>query len=307
MEPSSISPIISVGLPVYNGQNYIREAIESILAQTYANFELVISDNASTDETQVICEEYAKMDPRIRYFRSPENRGAAWNFNNTFNLSKGEYFKWAAHDDVLLPRFLELTLKALHENPDAVLAHSQVGRIEDEGVLYKEDGDDGLHFDSEDPIQRFKDSVFGLHFFTNVFGLMPTSVLKNTSLIGGFASSDVVLVGQLALAGKIIEVPETLFLWRTHKEQSMQKVFKGSDHRAYTYWFDPARRGKLNFPHWRLLFENIRSVMKAKLSFTQKVQGVKVVLRSRTRISGRRQYLLDIVYAIKSKFRSHSS
>ena len=74
MEPSSISPIISVVLPVYNGQNYIREAIESILAQTYANFELVISDNASTDETQVICEEYAKMDPRIRYFRSPENR-----------------------------------------------------------------------------------------------------------------------------------------------------------------------------------------------------------------------------------------
>ena len=136
---------------------------------------------------------------------------------------------------------------------------------------------------------------------------MPTSVLKNTSLIGGFASSDVVLVGQLALAGKIIEVPETLFLWRTHKEQSMQKVFKGSDQRAYTYWFDPARRGKLNFPHWRLLFENIRSVMKAKLSFTQKVQGVKVVLRSRTRISGRRQYILDIVYAIKSKFRSHSS
>ena len=105
MEPSRNGPTISVGLPVFNGENFVREAIESILSQTFSDFELVISDNASTDSTQSICEEYQQKDKRVRYFRSPENRGASWNFNNTFHLSQGEYFKWAAHDDVLLPRY----------------------------------------------------------------------------------------------------------------------------------------------------------------------------------------------------------
>lgn len=307
MEPSSNGPTISVGLPVFNGENFVREAIESILSQTYSDFELVISDNASTDSTQSICEEYQQKDKRVRYFRSDENRGASWNFNNTFKLSRGEFFKWAAHDDVLLPRYLEETLRFLKENPDAVLVHSRVGRIENEGTIYKDDADPRLRFDCEDPIERFNDAVYGRHFFTNVFGLMPRSVLANTSLIGSFASSDVVLMGQLALAGKIIEVPEKLFLWRTHKEQSMQKEYHDGDHRAYAYWFNPAIRGKMNFPHWRLLGENLKSVLKADLSVPQKLHGLKIVLTSKTRISGRRQYLLDIVYAFKNKFSSHNS
>ncbi|MCZ6673649.1 MAG: glycosyltransferase family 2 protein [Verrucomicrobia bacterium] len=307
MAPSTSSPLISLGLPVYNGENYIHEAIDSVLSQTYSHFELVISDNASTDRTQAICEAYAKKDSRIRYYRNAENRGAAWNFNNTFYLAQGEYFKWAAHDDVLLPRFLELTLKALKDNPDAVLAHTQVGKIENDGVLFEESPEDGLAFDSDDPIKRFKDAVFGLHFFTNIFGLMPSSVLRETSLIGGYASSDVVLLGELALAGKLVEVPDQQFWWRTHKEQSMQKVFHGEDHRAYTYWFNPYRKGKLNFPHWKLLSEYIRCVLSADLTFLQKLKGLKIILTSRTRISGRRQYLLDIIYAFKGKFSRHNN
>src|SRR5215207_1517689 len=106
-------PRVSVGLPVYNGENYLAEAIDSVLAQTYQNFELIISDNASTDSTEEICRDYAARDRRIRYFREPQNRGAAWNFNHTFELARGEYFKWVAHDDVIGPQYLARTVDQL--------------------------------------------------------------------------------------------------------------------------------------------------------------------------------------------------
>ena len=93
-------PRVSIGLPVYNGENYMAAAIDSLLAQTFTDFELIISDNASTDATEQICRDYAHRDGRIRYYREEVNRGAAWNFTHTFELARGEYFKWHAHDDL---------------------------------------------------------------------------------------------------------------------------------------------------------------------------------------------------------------
>ena len=307
MDPSPTKPLISLGLPVYNGANYIRDAIDSILAQTYTNLELIISDNASDDETQAICEKYASQDSRVRYYRVRENRGASWNFNNTFYLAQGKYFKWAAHDDILLPRFLELTVKTLQENPDAVLAFTEVGQIDKNGAELPGYPETSLCFDSPDPLVRFNESVFGMHNFVNIFGLIPVEVLRKTDLIGGYASSDVVLLGRLAIEGKLLVVPERQFLWRNHEDQSMQKVYKGKDHRAYTYWFNPSRKGKMNFPHWKLLSEYLKTILGSPLPFSQKMRGIKIILTSRNRVSGRRQYLLDIFFAFKSKFqRKHT-
>ena len=103
----SSTPKVSIGLPVYNGERYLREALDSILGQTFRDFELIICDNASTDETAAICADYAARDPRIRYHRQTHNIGATANFNHTFELARGAYFKWAAHDDVLAPTWLE--------------------------------------------------------------------------------------------------------------------------------------------------------------------------------------------------------
>jgi glycosyltransferase involved in cell wall biosynthesis len=100
-------PPVSIGLPVYNGENYLKAALNSLLSQSYGNFELIIGDNASTDETKYICESYAKQDPRIRYFRHKTNIGAAANYNYLFELAQGDYFKWAAHDDVCSPDYLK--------------------------------------------------------------------------------------------------------------------------------------------------------------------------------------------------------
>jgi len=92
-------PQVSIGMPVYNGAKFIREALDSLLAQTFTDFELIISDNASTDETEAICQEYAAKDARIRYVRQAKNLGAVANFKFVLDEAVGEYFMWAAHDD----------------------------------------------------------------------------------------------------------------------------------------------------------------------------------------------------------------
>ena len=125
---------VSMGMPVYNGERYVAEAIESVLQQTFGDFELVISDNGSTDSTRSICEGYAARDPRVRYFRSDANRGATWNFNRVVELSRGEYFRWAAHDDRIRPEYLERCVAVLDADPEAVLCYTQVEIIDAAGA-----------------------------------------------------------------------------------------------------------------------------------------------------------------------------
>jgi len=127
-------PRVSIGLPVYNGEDYLAEAVDSILAQTFEAFELILSDNASTDATEEICRGYETQDPRVRYFRSPTNRGAAWNYNNTVHMANSsEYFKWAAHDDTCAPEYLRKCVEVLDRDPEVVLCHTTTIDIDAQG------------------------------------------------------------------------------------------------------------------------------------------------------------------------------
>jgi glycosyltransferase involved in cell wall biosynthesis len=119
------TPRVSIGLPVYNGENYLAETLDSILAQTFTDFEVIISDNASTDRTETICRQYAAQDRRIRYLRNTSNLGAAKNYNRVFELSQGEYFKWNGHDDPLAPVFLERCVAVLDRHPGVVLCFAR--------------------------------------------------------------------------------------------------------------------------------------------------------------------------------------
>src|SRR5581483_7973034 len=119
------NPKVSIGLPVYNGENYLAQAIECLLAQTFSDIELIISDNASTDGTEAIARDFAARDRRVRYVRQPLNRGAGWNFSETFRLAQGEYFKWAAHDDLCAPTFIERCVKVLDVDRELVLCFSR--------------------------------------------------------------------------------------------------------------------------------------------------------------------------------------
>src|SRR3989338_1106721 len=129
--------LLSIGMPVWNAQNYIREALNSILKQSFKDFELIISDNGSTDKTQKICEQYAKKDKRITYIRHETNRGAAWNYNYVVGLARGKYFKWAAHDDNLDPQFLRKCISVLEKDESVILAYTRAKLMDAKGVVTK--------------------------------------------------------------------------------------------------------------------------------------------------------------------------
>lgn len=140
----SKSPCVSIGLAVYNGEKYLKKALDSIIRQSFSDFELIISDNSSTDSTQRICEQYVSQDERIRYYRNNKNIGAPRNFNRTLEFASGKYFKWAASDDVLASDFLRKCVAILDKDTSVVLCHSITGRIDENGDLLGFYNDGGL-------------------------------------------------------------------------------------------------------------------------------------------------------------------
>jgi glycosyltransferase involved in cell wall biosynthesis len=209
---SSNQVLVSIGMPVYNGEKYVRQALESLLAQDYGNFELIISDNASTDGTAGICREYSRRDKRIQYFRSERNMGAAWNFNRVLELSMGKYFMWAAHDDAYLPTFLRRCAEALETTPSAVLAFSAMSVLDDRGHV-------GLIKD------RYVETV-GLNVLSRVrtsilmmgpslvYSLIRRTALGNNRRVSEVWGGDAALVIQLALQGGFCKIAEPLYLRR---------------------------------------------------------------------------------------------
>jgi glycosyltransferase involved in cell wall biosynthesis len=239
---------LTIGMPIYNGERFVAETLDSILAQD-CDFELVISDNGSTDGTEAICQRYAATDARVKSHRYDSNRGAAWNYNNCFRLSQGRYFKWAAYDDLLAPGFCSKCLDILDADPEVVLAYARASVIDEAGRFVRDDSD-RMNLTDESPPVRFAQyfaAYVGHNICNPVFGIFKSDVLKRTHLIGNFLSSDQILLGEIALHGKIREVPEGLFLFRWHPQNSMS-AFNAAQR---LLWFDPTRGGKLCLVHWQ--------------------------------------------------------
>lgn len=233
-------PRVSIGLPVYNGANYLAEALDSLLAQDFGDFEVLLSDNASTDATAEICAEYAARDARIHWTRNETNLGAARNYNRTFELARGEYFKWAAHDDRLAPSYLRRCVETLDAAPPSVvLCYPQTVLIDASGR------ESGLHPDRLDirdpePHARLNRFMRYVGQCNPVMGLMRSSALRRTGLIRTHIGSDMTLLAELALAGEFWEVPEPLFYRRIHELSSRQGRLSL---REVAKWFDPSAGG----------------------------------------------------------------
>ncbi len=248
-------PRLSIGLPIYNGANFGEYAITSLLDQTFDDFELIIADNASTDRTEQICREYAAQDDRIRYFRHEKNMGAAYNFNFTFHQAESEYFKWASHDDVLAPRYLARCVETLDNNPEIVLCHTLTDLIDDQGK-HLEDDHRPMRLDSQQSHKRFRDLSVIRHDCVLVFGVVRHKVLEQTPKIGNYVGSDRVLLCELALRGKLCEVPEHLFSRRRHKDTSCSLP----ERKERAAWFDPSQAGVVTYPNWRILRECVGAI-----------------------------------------------
>lgn len=273
-------PLISIGLPVYNGENFIKQALDSVLAQTFENFELIISDNASTDRTEAICRQYASQDERIRYYRTQHNLGAAPNYNRVFELSSGKYFKWIAHDDLCEPEFLERCVELFEQDESIILCYSEVKiidalgqEIDEDNKLYSWISSETikLNIDSLEPHKRFR-SIIGPHPCYQIFGLIRSSALKTTSLIDSYSGSDRILLAQLALLGKFHQFSEQFLYQRRHTEQSIQSLESHRSAHKYTNWFDTATTGKIIFPRWQSSGNLLASVTKAPLIWPEKIK-----------------------------------
>jgi len=262
-------PYVSIGLPVYNGERFLTETLDSLLAQTFENFELVISDNASTDRTQEICEDYAAKDRRIRYYRNDQNLGAVRNYNRVFELSTGKYFKWAAHDDLCAPVLIKRCVEVLDGEPSVVICYARANIIDERG-RHQKDYDDLMDLRSPNPHERFRDYLFRPAGLCNaLMGMIQVSELRKTPLIGNYIMSDRVLLGELALRGKICELSERLFYRRLHPEQGQ---WANQTRSALAAWYDPANRKRFVWPtKWKHFFEYIDCIRRVPLSWHEQI------------------------------------
>ena len=261
MNNKESTPRVSIGLPVYNGARYVSECISSILGQTFEDFELIICDNASTDETEEICRRFAEQDHRVRYYRNERNLGAAPNFNLTFEKARGEYFKWAAHDDICLPDYLAECVRVLDSDETVVLCTVQTEWIDADGSRTAKLDETLKCFGAREQEDRLEELLFKNHWWTDVFGLVRRSVLAKTDLLGSYSASDCVLMADLVLRGRFYRVPRALFLLRDHAARSSRSLNMWQ--RAV--WFNTANHWRFQFPYWRLVREYLKVVFRVPL------------------------------------------
>src|SRR6185312_2069170 len=269
------APLISVGVPVFNVEAFLEDAIRSTLAQTFDDLELILCDNASSDRTAEICSDYAARDPSVHYFRNPRNLGAAANYNLAFSHARGRYFKWLAHDDRMLPSYLAKTFRVLEERPSAVLCNTVVSYIDPGGAQL------GLYdtrlsgADAYSPSQRFAWMVLRSHTCVDFFGLIRRQALCGSLLHGTFHGADRALLAQLSLRGRLVQLPAPLLAIREHPNRYTRAQRRSIDRAA---WHD-ARSGQVSFPAWRLYREYLNMVWREDLTPEERTRCYGVLAR----------------------------
>jgi glycosyltransferase involved in cell wall biosynthesis len=213
------APLVTVGMPAYNSRATIAAAIASIQAQTLTNFELLVADNASTDDTARIVAEIARADPRIRLIAHPRNIGANGNYSSLVAPARGEFFKWASSNDHCAPRFLEACVSALRERSDAVLAAPRT-MLWSGNIASAQPYEHDVEVLDDRPVDRLRTLTRSLRLNNPMNGVIRTATLRSTRLIRRFQSADVVLMGELALRGKILRVDEPLYFRRMEPSTS---------------------------------------------------------------------------------------
>ncbi len=269
------TPKVSIGLPVYNGSRYLRQAIESVLSQTWQDFELVISDNCSSDSTPEICGEYAARDPRVHYYRSPVNRGITWNFRQVALRSSGEFFMWMAHDDVLASEYVERCLEALQKDAGVVLCYSAALDIDEEGTKTPHQELPG-HSNANCAHLRFRDLIRMNHMCEPIFGLVRADILKKTSIHGDFPDSDRCVLAELALYGPFYRIPQPLFCHREHAGRATRQYASRQQRLASIH---PGRRPRFAFPHFRQFREYLLAIHRAPIKWSERLRCYMEMLR----------------------------
>jgi glycosyltransferase involved in cell wall biosynthesis len=251
--------VLTIGLPVYNGERYLRQSLDALLGQTWTDFELVISDNASTDATADICTTYAAGDGRIRYLRQPVNVGAGPNHNLLVPLARGRYFKWASHDDVYAPTLLEKCIALLEADPDIVLAHSWDAVVDDAGAVIRSAPYE-LDTDDPDPAVRLR-SLLRTPGGNDFYGVIRTDVLRRLGAHRSYYNADRTFMAGLVLQGRFRQVPEVLY----HRRDHPGRASRAGGPRDQAVALDPRRAAPLRHVLPVMYAEYVGGMVKAVL------------------------------------------
>lgn len=276
----SQTPLVSAGIPVYQGENFLEETLQALRKQTYQNLEIVVCDNASTDATTEIVQQHADEDERIRLVVNETNIGAAENYNKVFRSARGKYFAWNAHDDYSSDDFFTNGVTALEADPDAVVAIPTSYRVSVDGEKLEQFPiPSGIH--SPRPHVRFR-AAARAHPEVIVFGLFRSEAVAQTGLHGHFAGSDRNLVAELMLHGKAVMAGESEFYLREHPNRSVRS-FKRSGKNRFSHardaWYAPERKGRMVFPSWRRIGGYIASVSRTRLGFSESARCYLAILK----------------------------
>ena len=273
-------PLVSIGLPVYNGENYVAEAIQCVRNQTFSNWELIICDNSSTDHTFDLCRQLADDDNRIRVYQNPRNMGVSFNYNEVFRRSQGKFFKWAAHDDLFAPRFIAKCVEELDEDQRVVLVFPQLSYVDADGRVLRRQASElsvlGPTVESRAK-QFMRLAAQGTDFLWLAYGLFRRDVLAQTGAMGLYAGDDQVLLFKIALLGNIKQIDEEMFFRREHREASTCKRGSTVRERAKFAYADDNRR--LVLPWCHLLKEHLSCVQKTPISLWSRLGCTTAVLR----------------------------
>lgn len=257
-------PLVSIGVPVFNGENTISDALTCLIEQDYKNLEIIISDNGSTDDTSQICKNFLKKDKRLKYYRSEENLGSIWNFNRVFMLSSGKYFLWAAHDDLREPSFVRACVEKMEQSPQAVLCqvHTAVLIENQKNILYL------CKLDSfENPtsiVSRYRKTI--KHFpNTAIYGLYLSSAIKKTRRFESVIATDVAFIQELSIHGNFVQVPEVLFTYVAREKWN-------TIDQDYKNFFGKGRKPWWYLPFIVLFCNNWSRVASAKLNLVIKLR-----------------------------------
>ena len=268
-------PRLTIGLPVYNSEKFLAASLESLLAQTYGDFRLLISDNASTDGTADICAEYARRDSRIDYHRNAENIGMSPNFNLVAEQCETPLFKWSTADDFWAPTMIEKTMAVIEADESIALCYPKtvlINEVEGTELQY----DDNLHLMHEDPAERFLAVIANIGLCNVHLGISRTAALRKTSMLRSFPGADTNLIAELAIYGKFFEVPEHLFFRRFH-EDSSSWARKDEDHQKRR--FHSAKTQNRKSTRWRAHREYFKAVHHSPLSWRIKNQLYRFLAR----------------------------
>ena len=289
------APRVSIGLPVYNGERFLSQSLDSLLEQTYGDFELIVCDNASTDATEEICRNYALRDRRIVYVRRKKNQGMAENFNFAFAAARGDYFKWAAHDDLHAPEFLARCVEVLDADPGVLWCFPRFSHVDPWGRLLNEPDSIDVGYvtgsgreraasggtvprwsrSSPRPSQRFRSLILGGSSMLDSYALVRRSVMARTSLQLPYYGGDKVFIAELCLYGRFHEIPETLFYVRVHPQGS--GAFASA--RQQQEFMDPSRVDRTGFTRLGLLQGYLRAIGRAGLPWGERLGCYGAVLQ----------------------------